>query len=80
MVCDNQDGLVEVGCRYLKTVGTTFSETISESMSISEDVSYEMEMGFFEFFSETIGMSITTGYDWSHSSTMVKTEEETFEA
>ena len=79
MTCDNSDGVVIVGCKYMKTIGTSFSEEVAESMSISASISASMEASFFRLFSTTLEMSVTTGYDWSKVSSSVSSEEENYE-
>ena len=59
-------------------IGTTWSSSASESMSIDETIEYAMSESFFGMFSKEIGMSSTTGYDWTHTSSEAKSETEEF--
>lgn len=47
-------------------------------MSIDTSIQYAMEAAFFKFFSESIGISVNTGYDWTHTSSEAKSEEHTY--
>ena len=72
-------GAIEpVGCNYKKTIGTTYGQELSESVSVSSTIEYELSLSLFELFSEKLGISMTTGYDWSHSSTVTKSITEEF--
>jgi len=75
--CDGRDTVVETKCVYQKTIGTEFSNEISEGMSIDETIEYEMSMQFWGIFEERMGMSVNTGYDWGHVSTETKSEQTT---
>ena len=77
MVCDNLNGQATTKCTYSQTVGTEFSDSVSEGMSVDETVEYEMEMEFWGIFKERMGMSVSTGYDWSHTSDATKSEQTT---
>ena len=50
LVCDNTGGVVDTFCSYSHTVGTAYSEEMSEEMSISVGVSYSMSASYFELF------------------------------
>merc|ERR1712126_134913 len=56
----------------------TWTSSASESMSIDTTIEEAMSASFFSFFSEDIGMSTTTGYDWTHTSSEAKSETEEF--
>ena len=47
-------------------------------MSIDATIEYAMQAAFFEFFSESIGISLTTGYDWTQTSSEAKSEEHSY--
>ena len=49
-------------------MGTTYTESYSNSMSVDVTVKNEMSAKFFDIFSEKIGISVSTGYDWSYAS------------
>merc|ERR1719450_1206222 len=61
--CDGRNAVVDTKCTYEKTIGTEFSNEISEGMSIDETIEYEMSAQFWGIFEERMGMSETTGYD-----------------
>jgi len=75
--CDGRNSVVETKCTYEKTIGTEFSNEISEGMSIDETIEIEMSMQFWGIFEERMGMSVNTGYDWGHVSTQTKSEQTT---
>jgi len=75
--CDGRDAVVDTKCTYEKTIGTEFSNEISEGMSIDETIEYEMSAQFWGIFEERMGMSVNTGYDWGHVSTQTKSEQTT---
>ena len=77
MVCDNLNGQATTKCTYSQTVGTEFSDSVSEGMSVDETVEYEMEMEFWGIFKQRMGMSVATGYDWGHTSDATKSEQTT---
>jgi len=76
--CDNTQSSVDLSCSYSKTIGTTWSSSAQESMSIDSTIEYSMHAGFFDMFSEDLGISQTTGYDWTHTSSQAQDETETF--
>jgi len=77
--CDATNAIVDSECNYMKTMGTTYTETYSNSMSLDVTVKAAMEAKFFDFFSEKIGVSVSTGYDWSHVSSETVNKEESIE-
>lgn len=77
--CDNTQSSVETLCSYTKTIGTTWSSSAQESMSIDTTIEYAMHAGFFNMFSEDLSISETTGYDWTHVSSQAQSETETFQ-
>jgi hypothetical protein len=46
-------------------------------MSIDETISESMSESFFGLFSDTIGVSVTTGYNWGSVTAGVKSDEVT---
>merc|ERR1712126_155178 len=76
--CDNTQSSTELLCSYTKTIGTTWSQSAQESMSIDTTIDYAMHAGFFDMFSEDLGISVSTGYDWTHVSSEAQSETETF--
>jgi len=72
MQCDNTLSSVETLCSYTKTIGTTYTTTVQNSMSIDVTIEESMSTDFFRKFSAEIGVSATTGYDWTHISTEAK--------
>ena len=77
--CDATGAIKPTDCKYGKKIGTTFSQEISESISVSETIEYSLTANFFELFSETLSVSATTGYDWTQASSFTKSEMEEFE-
>merc|ERR1711915_808692 len=75
--CDGRNAVVDTKCTYSKTVGTEFSNEISEGMSVDTTVEAEMSAQFWRIFEARMGMSVTTGYDWGHVSTETKSEQTT---
>ena len=75
--CDNLDGQTTTKCSYSHTVGTEFSEEVSEGMSVDETVEYAMEASFWEIFKESMGVSISTGYDWGHVTSETRSDQVT---
>merc|ERR1711976_340715 len=67
LVCDNTGGVVDTYCSYAHTVGTAYSKSMSEEMSISVGVSASMSASYFGLFSASLEVSATTGYDWSQT-------------
>jgi len=78
MQCDNTQSSVETTCSYTKTIGTTWSAEAQISMSIDITIDEAMSAAFFKFFEEDLGISATTGYDWTATSSQAKSETETF--
>lgn len=76
--CDNTQSSVDLSCSYEKTIGTTWSSSAQESMSIDATIESAMHAGFFDMFSEDLGISVSTGYDWTHTSSQAQSETETF--
>jgi len=78
MQCDNMNNDVETKCSYTKTIGTTWTTEASNSMSIDATIEYSMSSSFFGFFSEELGLSVSTGYDWTQTSSQAKSETQEF--
>ena len=64
-------------CSYIRTVGTSYSESVSNAFAIDASIQATMEAGFFSFFHAEIGVSANTGYDWTHVSEDTKSQEAT---
>ena len=47
-------------------------------MKIDETIKVSMSTSFFDLFSTDIGVSLETGYDWTHTSSRAKSETEQF--
>ena len=77
LVCDNTQGLVTTKCSYSQTVGTQFSDSMEEGMSVDTTVEAEMAAQFWGMFSGGLGVSESTGYDWSRTSEAAKSEQVT---
>ena len=48
-------------------------------MSIDTSIETELKVQYFGLFSETIGTSVETGYDWNHVSDEARAEETSIE-
>jgi len=79
MQCDNTNNDLEAKCPYVETIGTTWSASASESMSIDATIEAAMSESFFGMFSSVIGLSSTTGYDWNNTSSAARSETKTFD-
>ena len=77
LVCDNTLGLTPATCSYSQTIGTAFSDSISEGMSVDTTVETELANQFWGLFSLGLGVSESTGYDWSHTTEATKSEQVT---
>ena len=47
--------------------------------SFFEKIEYEITESLFGIFEDTLGFSMTTGYDWGHTSSVTKTVTEEFQ-
>jgi len=79
MQCDNSEGSTATTCKYKKTIGTTYSSEVQNSMSIDVSIEEAMEASYFTLLSETLGISASTGYDWTRTSSETKSEEHSYE-
>jgi len=75
--CDNLLGVTTAKCSYQHTIGTEFSESVSEGMSIDASIKAELELQFWEIFKANLGFSASTGYDWTHTSQATQNEQVT---
>merc|ERR1711963_646427 len=79
MLCDATQAQSDVECNYIKTIGTSYTETMSTSMSVDITVKNEMKEKFFGIFESTLTVSVTTGYDWGYVSSETSSEEDSVE-
>lgn len=77
--CDAIGAVVDTECRYTKTIGTSFSEEISASMSIDTTIETSMSTSFFGLFESSIGISVSTGYNWGSVTTETTETQQTYE-
>ena len=63
---------------YTKTIGTTYTEEHSESMTVSVGVDTAVSAGFFKLFEAELGISETTGFDWTDVSTETQGATKTY--
>lgn len=75
---DNSQSSLSALFTYEKTVGTTFSQEMKESRSVSATVSASIEASFWGV-TATLGVSATTGYDWGKTDTETRSESKTFD-
>jgi len=66
--CDNTMGAFAKTCNYDGTIGTRYSDSLASDMRIDATIEEELTSQFFGLFSENLGFSLTTGYDWEHVS------------
>ena len=48
---------------------------MSTGMSLDVSIETELKLQFWLIFSQTLGLSATTGYDWTHTSESTKNEQ-----
>ena len=77
LTCDNTRGTVPTQCSYSQTIGTQYSTSVTNEMSVSVGVKYAMEVGFEGLFKESLEVSATTGYNWRHESSEAKSKQVT---
>merc|ERR1719312_2051505 len=77
LICDNTMGFTTTTCSYSLTIGTEFSDSLSEGMSIDTTVEAELQLQFWGLFSGGLGVSESTGYDWRHASDTTKSQQVT---
>ena len=75
LVCDNLNGDATVKCSYAHTVGTKFSDEISEGGDIDMTIGVEMQAQMWGIFLATGSWSASTGYHWDHVSTETKSDQ-----
>jgi hypothetical protein len=75
--CDAQDAIGNVTCDYTQTIGTAFSQTITDAISIDESIDVAYTGAFFDLFASTLGVSQTTGYNWANINALVEGDEVT---
>jgi len=75
---DNTHSDLPATFTYKYTIGTSWSHEMSDSMDISTTISEEVKAGFFDIFEASIGVSVTTGYNWSETSSEAKSETKEF--
>ena len=64
-ICDNSNSDVVLDCGYEESIGTSYTQEAQASMAVSASVEYAIQVGLGELFSEELGYSVTTEYDWS---------------
>jgi len=71
---DNSESNFPTPFTFKQTIGTKWSQEVSESMSVSSRVEYSISENFFGIFEESIGVSVETGYNWGSVSGFEKSE------
>jgi hypothetical protein len=79
LICDATNAAADTECNYMKTVGTMYTETYSNSMSLDVTIKTEMSAKFEGLFSASVGVSVSTGYDWTSTSSETTSKEEKIE-
>lgn len=74
---DNSGSSVTSTFTYKKEVGTTFSQEMQNSQSVSKTVSAELEIAFWGNTAK-LGVSSTTGFDWTKTDSTTKSETTSF--
>jgi len=78
--CDNSANQHhEATCRYKKVIGTQYTNSWSESMSIDVSIEASMKATIYGIFETGISTSVTTGYNWGKAGSEVFNEEQEFE-
>ena len=67
VTCDNRLSAIKTDCSYEYTLGTTYSNSITESMSVSSTISADIGLEFESLFSASVSSSLTTGYDFART-------------
>ena len=68
LYCNNVLGTTDTTCSYSQAIGNNIGETFTNDIGIDIGVNYAVEAGFWEIFSESLGISADTTNDWSHMS------------
>jgi len=66
---DNTGSEIPATFAYKKTVGTTWSDSVTKSLSVSATVSAEISAGIDDLLSAKLSASLTTGITYSSTST-----------
>jgi len=77
LTCDNTGGSNDLACSYQQSIGTVYSESTTESMGIDQTISVAISAGLFDLFEVELGFSVTTSYDWTHTSELTMSVVET---
>ena len=62
-----------------QTIGTSFSNSISESFGVDVTVEAALRSSFWGIFDSSLGFSVSTGYNWTHASDSTMSEQQTVE-
>ena len=65
-------------CWFQLTLGTTWSESTSNSFGIDAGVKYSISAGLWNIFSNELEVSASTGYDWTQTNTVTQSDAETY--
>jgi len=71
---DNSESNFPTPFTFKQTIGTKWSQEVSESMSVSSRVEASISANFFGVFEASIGVSVETGYNWGSVSGFEKSE------
>merc|ERR1711892_624871 len=75
---DNTGSSVEAPFTFQQTIGTTWSNEVSENNHISSRVEESISANFFGEFGATVSISAETGMDWGSVTTQEKSETVTY--
>jgi len=75
---DNSLSSVETPFTFQQTIGTTWSNEVSESAHWSASVEASISTNFFGAFEASMGFSVETGMDWGSVSKQEKSKTDTY--
>ena len=77
--CDALDSMSPVACDFKKKIGVTYSDQLSETISVGLAIEFEISAALMEVFKASLGESGSTGFDWTTTSTSTRSRTEIFE-
>jgi len=79
LTCDNTINTVSTFCSFFRSIGTAYEASMAESMNIDVTIAEEMTIQLFRLFSNTLGISVETGYNWEHTTSEVQSTVQSVE-
>ena len=77
VVCDNTQSPVAADCSYHIRIGSSFSYSVTQTLSLSSTLTRAIAIQFRHIFIAQAA-SLTVGFDWSSSFEFSKSIDETF--